>query len=77
MTRRLLLRIAVILSALAVLAMGSWWGWREWYSADQLRAAVLEKDAEKTRSLLRWGARADRTEGLLHRAATKNLTEDS
>ena len=72
MTGRLL-RISVVLSALAVLAMESWWGWREWYSAEQINAARDAGDAEKVCRLLRWGARADKDEWLLHWAANDNL----
>ena len=38
--KRCLLRVSVVLCALALLAGGSWWVWRQWYSADQFRAAV-------------------------------------
>ena len=64
-----LLRISVVLCALVVVTTGSWWSWREWYSADQIRAAKEAGDAEKVCRLLRWGARADEAENLLHWAA--------
>ena len=53
------LRIAVVLSALALLAFGAWMGWREWYSANQLRASIQAEDTPKVYGLLRWDARAD------------------
>lgn len=57
---RLLLRVAVALSALAVFAVGSWWGWREWYSAGHFRKAVAEGieagDFSKAERLKSWGA---------------------
>ena len=67
--------IAVVLSALAVLVMGSWWAWREWYAAEQVRAAKEAGDAAKVCRLLRWGARADEVEDLLHWAAEKGDTD--
>ena len=67
--KRWLLRIAVVLSALAVAASGSWYIWREFYSADHFRAAKEADDAAKVYRLLRWGARADEGENLLHWAA--------
>ena len=50
------LRISVVLCALMVLAMGSWWMWRVCYSAGQLRAANEAGDAAKVCRLLGWGA---------------------
>lgn len=57
--------------------------WREWYSAEQIRAAKEAGDAEKVYSLLRWGARADEVEDLLlwaawegHSAVAKLLLAD-
>ena len=64
-----LLRTILALSALAVLVVGAWWGWREWYSADQIRAAKSAGDVEKVCRLLSWGARADEADNLLHWAA--------
>jgi len=58
--KRRLLRIAVILSALAVAASGSWYIWREFYSAEQFRAAVVEGietgDLSRAERLKKWGA---------------------
>ena len=55
-----LLRIAVVLCALAVLAVGTWWVWRAYYSAEQFRAAVKEGiasgDFSRAERLKAWGA---------------------
>lgn len=55
-----LLRIAVILSALAVLAVGGWWAWRAWSSGEQFRAAVKEGidtgDFSRAEQFKAWGA---------------------
>ena len=57
--KRWLLRIAVILSALAVLASGGWWGWQTFWSSDQFPAAVKEgietEDFSTAERLKRWG----------------------
>ena len=70
--KKWLFRIAVILCALLVLAVGGWWGWREFYSADQIWAAMDSGDAERIATSIRWGARADRVESLLHWTAQKD-----
>jgi len=57
--KRWLLRVSVVLCALAVLATGSWWGWREFYSAQVLLETVKNNDREGARRLLAWGARTD------------------
>jgi len=58
--KRWLLRIAVVISALAVLASGSWYVWREFYSAEQFREAVKEgiesRDFSRAERLKWWGA---------------------
>jgi len=64
-----ILRIAVVLCALAVVLTVTWRVWREWYSADEIRAAQEAGDAAKVCRLLRWGARAEEVENLLHWAA--------
>ena len=51
-----LLRIAVVLCALALLAVGSWWVWREWWAVGQLQAAMIANDVERVGLLLRLGA---------------------
>jgi len=63
------LRVTVVLCALAVVCVGSWWAWRTWYSPAQIRAAMQAHDAARVRLLLRWGARADKVANLLHWAA--------
>ena len=40
--KRWLLTIAVVLCALLSAAYGGYWVWREYYSAEQFRAAVAE-----------------------------------
>ena len=58
--KRWLLRVSVLLCALAVLAVGGWWAWREWFSAEQFRAAMAEGietgDFSKAERLKPWGA---------------------
>ncbi len=69
--RRWALRISVVLCVLVVVAGGSWRVWRTWYSADQIHAAQESGDATKVCRLLRWGARADEADYLLHWAAAE------
>ena len=57
--KRWLLRIAVLLSALAVLSVGSWWMWRKWYAAKQLQAAITADDVPQVKFLIRFGAPVD------------------
>jgi ankyrin repeat protein len=57
--KRSLIRIAVILSALAMLLTGAWLVWRQWWSEGQLRAAVKADDADRVALLVRVGAPAD------------------
>ena len=58
--KRWLLRIAVVLSSLALAASGSWYVWREFYSAGQFRTAVAEGietgDFSRAERLKKWGA---------------------
>ena len=58
--KKWLLRIAVVLSALAVLLTGTWWAWRKWYSADQFREAVRKGfsigDFSRAERLMKLGA---------------------
>jgi len=58
--RRSVLRISVVLYALAVLAGGAWWAWREFWSGEQFIAAVAEGietgDFSRAERLKRWGA---------------------
>ena len=55
-----LLRISVVLSVLLVLTCGTWWVWREFYSADKFREAVREGietgDLSRAGQFKRWGA---------------------
>ena len=55
-----LLRISVVLCALLCAAYGGWWVWREWYSADQLYAAMSASDYDRADGLLAWGGRRER-----------------
>ena len=54
--KRWFLRIAVVLCALALLAVAGWWVWRQWYSADQIRAAIWNHDMDRVSLLIRLGA---------------------
>ena len=54
--KRWLLRVSVVLCALAVLGGGSWWVWREWYSTRHLQNAVNDNDADRMCLLIRLGA---------------------
>ncbi len=54
--KRWLLRVSVVLCALAVLAVGGWWAWREFWSADQFGKAVAEGDFSRAERLKAWGA---------------------
>ena len=58
--KRWSLRIAVVLSALAVMAVGSRFIWQRFWSADQFREAVAEGietgDFSRAERLKRWGA---------------------
>ena len=65
---RWLLRIAVIVCALAVALTGTWWGWRKWWAVEQLVAAVEAGDVSRTRLLLTWGADPD-----AHRHRHRNI----
>ncbi len=56
---RPLLRISVVLAAVAVLATGTWSVWREFWSAKALLEAVKGQDTERAMRLLAWGARTD------------------
>ena len=53
------LRIAVVLSALALLVMGASCGRRELSSAEQIRTAQNAGDAEKVYKLIRGRARKE------------------
>ena len=54
--KKWLLRSSVVLCTLVVLVVGTWWCWREWYSAGQLNAAFREQDFEEVKFLLNLGA---------------------
>ena len=54
--KRWVLRVSVVLCALAVLAAGSWWVWRVTVSAEQVGLALYSDDVDRARFLLRWGA---------------------
>jgi len=51
-----LLRISVTLCAMAVLLTGSWWVWREWWSAEQFSEAVRASRFERAKFLYTIGA---------------------
>ncbi len=42
-----------------LLVLGAWWGWRTWYSADQIRAAIRDNDADRVSLLIKLGAPVD------------------
>ena len=69
--RRWLLRVSVVLCALAVLAGGSWWAWREWWSAEHLLAAIEANNTKHAMDLLAWGPRVD---GQSREILSKNWT---
>ncbi len=54
--KRWLLRIAVVLSALMVLATGGWWMWRVVWSGEYLWNALKKGDADRTRLAFALGA---------------------
>ena len=54
--KRWLLRIAVFICLLHCLATGSWWVWREFYSAEEFREAMANGEFARAESLKRWGA---------------------
>ena len=58
--KRWLLRVSVVLCAMVVVAVGAWWMWREWWSAEQFRAAVAKGiktgDFNWAERLKKWGA---------------------
>ncbi len=39
----------VIICLLLCLASGTWWGWRQWYSGEQLLAACEKEDWERVK----------------------------
>jgi len=57
--RRRLMIISTVLAVLMAAASGCWWVWREWYSADQLQAAIEANDTEKVHKLFGWGAKVE------------------
>jgi len=73
--RRRLMILATVFAVLMVVASGSWWVWREYYSADQIHAAKEAKDVAKVSTLLLWGARAHEDDNLLHWAAWEGHTD--
>ena len=54
-----LLRISVILAALAVIATGSWWTWHNYYSGLLLLDAVKAGNARRVGHLLAWRAKVN------------------
>jgi len=57
--RKRLMIMATVLAALMVVACGSWWVWRVFYSGYQLTAAMEANDEEEVLTLVRWGAYDD------------------
>jgi len=58
--KRSVLRVSVVLCVLVVVALGTWWAWQAFWSADQFRAAVMEGigsvDFSKADKLKAWSA---------------------
>ena len=74
--KRCSLRLSVLLSSLALLVVGSWWVWRNYYSGEQLHRAAKTGDEAEVERLLWWGADMNERDSSwgntpLHMAATQ------